>query len=127
MFVFGLADMVVTMTMPTFMVMFTATSGLVLKPHAQHIEQKQDKDARTKPLEPPCHIVTTSKGVAQMFGKPLARQEVVDDKAEKDGTTNDGSEVENERPLAQYLVDDKNGSYVTSRACHEHDEGCTWC
>ena len=127
MFVFGLADMVVTMTMPTFMVMFTATSGLVLKPHAQHIEQKQDKDACTKPLEPPCHIVTTSKGVAQMFDEPLARQEVVDTKTEKDRTTNDGSEVEKERLFTQHLVDDENGSDVTSRACHEHDEGSTWC
>ena len=78
------------------MVVSTRACRLMLQFHAEHIEEEQGEDGCACPFEPARHFMTAGMGAVQMVGEPLARQEVVDAKAEEDGTSHDGCKIEHE-------------------------------
>jgi hypothetical protein len=82
------------------MVVSTRACRLMLQFHAEHIEEEEGEDGCTCPFEPARHFMTAGMGAVQMVGEPLARQEVVDAKAEEDGTSHDGCKIEHECFLA---------------------------
>ena len=103
----GIMGIARTMGMMGVMFVSTTTCRLMHQLHAKDIEQEQGEDACTSPFEPASHLVTASMGVVQMVGEPFTGQEIVDAKAEEDGTANDGCEVEHECLLTQDFVDDE--------------------
>ena len=76
------------------MLMSTTACRFVHQFHAENIKEQEGEDAGAEPFEPACHFMTAIMGIAQMVGEPLAGQEIVDAEAEKDGTADDGREIE---------------------------------